>query len=271
MGVPAFPLCPVISMCYRRGCKPARAEFTPHVRVSFLPAVSGDGLHGRLGGPAAVPCLDVDQDLLDVPVASNRHDLRRIAAESASLRQIALRDPCEEKPFSPFPKPSRRPAFLTQSPIQLPKPAALKTGRPRSWSMREIVSAIFHVLRGGIAWRLMPSDFPPRPTVCRWFAAFRDGSVFEEVSSSRIRPVVAAFARRVNDERTNPLPLEGEHSMAGRHGQPGGTGRKLPSARPVARSHPAGQPIQARRMARQPANAVAAVTGQPARGKSTKR
>ena len=27
--------------------------------------------------------------------------------------------------------------------------------------MREIVNAIFYVLRGGIAWSLLPKDFPP--------------------------------------------------------------------------------------------------------------
>jgi transposase len=31
--------------------------------------------------------------------------------------------------------------------------------------MREVVNAIFSVLRGGIAWRLLPKDFPPWPTV----------------------------------------------------------------------------------------------------------
>jgi putative transposase len=42
--------------------------------------------------------------------------------------------------------------------------------------MREIVNAIFYVLRGGIAWGLLPKDFPSWPTVHRWFARFRDDS-----------------------------------------------------------------------------------------------
>lgn len=46
-------------------------------------------------------------------------------------------------------------------------PPARKTGRPRAWPMREIVNAVFYVLRGGIAWRLLPSDFPPWATVYR--------------------------------------------------------------------------------------------------------
>ena len=41
----------------------------------------------------------------------------------------------------------------------LPTPCA--TGRPREWSMREIVNGIFYVLRAGCAWRLAPSGLPP--------------------------------------------------------------------------------------------------------------
>src|SRR3954451_12487643 len=44
-------------------------------------------------------------------------------------------------------------------------PAPCLTGRPRAWPMREIVNAIFYVLRSGCAWRLLPDSFPPRQTV----------------------------------------------------------------------------------------------------------
>lgn len=43
-------------------------------------------------------------------------------------------------------------------------PPARACGSPRKWPMREIVNAIFYVLRGGIAWNLLPKDFPPSPT-----------------------------------------------------------------------------------------------------------
>jgi len=43
--------------------------------------------------------------------------------------------------------------------------------------MREIVNAIFYVLRDGIAWRMLPPCFPPRQTVYRWFAAWRRAHV----------------------------------------------------------------------------------------------
>ena len=52
--------------------------------------------------------------------------------------------------------------------------AARGTGRPRTWSMREIVNGIFYVMRAGRPWRLLPSDFPPWETVYRWFAVWRD-------------------------------------------------------------------------------------------------
>ena len=65
-------------------------------------------------------------------------------------------------------------------------PAPLAAGRPRKWAMREIINAIFYVLRGGIAWRLLPSDFPPWQTVYRWFAAFRDGCVFEKINHALV-------------------------------------------------------------------------------------
>ena len=45
----------------------------------------------------------------------------------------------------------------------MPPPA--KCGRTRAYPMREVVNAICYVLRGGIAWRLMPNTFPPLRTV----------------------------------------------------------------------------------------------------------
>ena len=62
----------------------------------------------------------------------------------------------------------------------LPEP--LGQGRPPAWSRREIMNAIFYVLRGGISWRLLPTDLPPKSTVFRWFALWRDTGVFETIN-----------------------------------------------------------------------------------------
>ena len=44
-------------------------------------------------------------------------------------------------------------------------PTAKPGGRPRTTDMREVVNAIFYVLRGGCQWRLLPKEFPPHQTV----------------------------------------------------------------------------------------------------------
>ncbi len=61
-------------------------------------------------------------------------------------------------------------------------PAPSSVGRPPRWPMREIVIAIFYVLRGGTPWRMLPECFPPRQTVYGWFAAFRDAGVWEALT-----------------------------------------------------------------------------------------
>jgi transposase len=61
-------------------------------------------------------------------------------------------------------------------------PPRSPVGRPPAWPMREILDAIFYVLRGGVPWRLLPPCFPPRQTVYRWFAAFRDAGVWEALN-----------------------------------------------------------------------------------------
>jgi putative transposase len=61
-------------------------------------------------------------------------------------------------------------------------PTAATCGRKRAWPMREIVNAICYVLRGGIAWRLLPDSFPPWRTVYRWFARLRDDGTWETIN-----------------------------------------------------------------------------------------
>jgi putative transposase len=62
----------------------------------------------------------------------------------------------------------------------LPPPA--KTGRQRSWEMRELMNAIFFVLRGGVPWRMLPEHFPPHQTTYRWFMRFRDDGTWKSLN-----------------------------------------------------------------------------------------
>ena len=58
-------------------------------------------------------------------------------------------------------------------------PPEAPVGRPRKWSLREILNGIFYVLRGGIAWRAMPHDLPPWQTVYHYHRLWRLHGVWE--------------------------------------------------------------------------------------------
>jgi putative transposase len=61
----------------------------------------------------------------------------------------------------------------------LPSPEA--NGRPRIHSPREILNAIFYVVRSGCAWRLLPHDFPPWKTVYHYFRFWRLDGTWERI------------------------------------------------------------------------------------------
>jgi transposase len=62
----------------------------------------------------------------------------------------------------------------------MPPPA--ETGRRRVWPMREMLNAIFYILRVGCPWRQLPEHFPPHQTTYRWFVRFRDEGLWESLS-----------------------------------------------------------------------------------------
>jgi putative transposase len=62
--------------------------------------------------------------------------------------------------------------------------APKKRGRPRTHSTREILDAIFYVLKSGCPWRLLPRDFPPWETVYWWFGRWRTDATFERLNAA---------------------------------------------------------------------------------------
>src|SRR5215212_9029145 len=62
----------------------------------------------------------------------------------------------------------------------MPEPAAC--GRPATWPPREILNAIFYVLRGGIAWRLIPKDLPPKSPALGYFSRWRGEGLFGRIN-----------------------------------------------------------------------------------------
>ena len=55
-------------------------------------------------------------------------------------------------------------------------------GRPRIHDLREILNAIFYVLKSACQWRLLPHDFPRWPTVYHYFRKWRIDGTWERVN-----------------------------------------------------------------------------------------
>ena len=81
-------------------------------------------------------------------------------------------------------------------------PAPKATGRPRIHSPREILDAIFYVLRSGCPWRLLPHDFPPWKTVFHYFRVWRIDGTWERINRA-IRERLRVRLKR------NPQPSAG--------------------------------------------------------------
>lgn len=54
-------------------------------------------------------------------------------------------------------------------------------GRPRTTHPRDVVDAIFYLLRTGCQWRYLPKDFPPRSTVWRYFDEWRHNGTLDAI------------------------------------------------------------------------------------------
>ncbi len=63
-------------------------------------------------------------------------------------------------------------------------PAPRPGGRPCRHSRREIVNAIFYIVRGGCAWRLLPRDLPPWKTVYHYFRTWRLDGTWEAIHTA---------------------------------------------------------------------------------------
>src|SRR3712207_7656447 len=61
-------------------------------------------------------------------------------------------------------------------------PSPKRRGRPRIRGFREILDAVFYVLRSGCAWRLLPRDFPPWETVYHYFRRWSLDGTWERLN-----------------------------------------------------------------------------------------
>jgi putative transposase len=79
--------------------------------------------------------------------------------------------------------------------IALYLPQVSSTGAPRKHSWREIMNAIFYVVKNGCVWRALPHDFPCWKTVYHYFRLFRQTGLWEQINTL-IREAVRVKAGR---------------------------------------------------------------------------
>ena len=74
-------------------------------------------------------------------------------------------------------------------------PPAKEGGRPRSLSIREMLNAIFYILRAGCAWRMLPNGFPVWQMVHGYFRQWKKAGVWEAINDA-LREAVRLEAGR---------------------------------------------------------------------------
>lgn len=60
-----------------------------------------------------------------------------------------------------------------------PKPR--KTGRPREYTYRELLNAMFYVVRTACQWRNLPKDFAPWGTVYHYYRLWKGNQLWEQI------------------------------------------------------------------------------------------
>jgi putative transposase len=64
--------------------------------------------------------------------------------------------------------------------------------------MRAVINGIFYVLRSGCAWRMLPHDFPPWPTVYYYFWSWRRDGTWERLQDTLRAQVREQAGREVS-------------------------------------------------------------------------
>jgi putative transposase len=72
-----------------------------------------------------------------------------------------------------------------------------KGGRPPKHSKREIMDAIFYVLRTGCQWRYLPHDLPPWKTVYTYFRNWKKAGVFEKMNHMLTKIIRGSMGRNL--------------------------------------------------------------------------
>ena len=96
-------------------------------------------------------------------------------------------------------------------------------GRPRKTSTRDVLDAVFYVLRTGCQWRYLPTDFPPKSTVWRYFDEWRHNGTLDTIHDRlrrKVRTQEKPYAPRTTasvDSQSVDTTSGGEHRGRDNH------------------------------------------------------
>jgi transposase len=108
------------------------------------------------------------------------------------------------------------PSDLTDSQWKLVEPLipVYPGGRPRTTPLRDVLDAIFYLVRTGCQWRFLPKDFPPKSTVWGYFDEWRHNGTLELIHDT-LRDRVRKAAKPGQPRRTASIDSQSVDTSSG--------------------------------------------------------
>ena len=87
-------------------------------------------------------------------------------------------------------------------------------GRPRKTDMRDVLDAVFYILRTGCQWRYLPGDLPPKSTVWRYYDQWRSDGTLDTIHD-RLRRKVRAKEKPYHPRTTASVDSQSVDTTSG--------------------------------------------------------